>query len=211
MFPGPGYILLFKIPIIWNTDYLSSTHSPRSHYTVSGDTVLKWMRKCALFCVCHSLCTGNGAEDGISEVTFTAHVVYKSNWGHVPAATVKFFSISFFFCILTYVIIYILIHHIIFWLYLYFLNILYFLSTPVLTSSIDVVLYFLLDKNIGTSLLFIIELYDNMIIVEILALSVAFHVKFVQNAIAIKWLVLEILRHKRFGVPCIATYSWLLR
>ena len=33
---------------------------------------------------------------------------------------------SFFFCILTYVIIYVLIHHIIFWLYLYFLNILYF-------------------------------------------------------------------------------------
>ena len=31
-----------------------------------------------------------------------------------------------FFCILTYAIIYILIHHIIFWLYLYFLNILYF-------------------------------------------------------------------------------------
>ena len=35
-------------------------------------------------------------------------------------------SISFFFCILTYAIIYVLIHHIIFWLYLYFLNILYF-------------------------------------------------------------------------------------
>ena len=31
-----------------------------------------------------------------------------------------------FFCILTYAIIYVLIHHIIFWLYLYFLNILYF-------------------------------------------------------------------------------------
>ena len=30
-----------------------------------------------------------------------------------------------FFCILTYAIIYVLIHHIIFWLYLYFLNILY--------------------------------------------------------------------------------------
>ena len=33
---------------------------------------------------------------------------------------------SFFFCILTYAIIYVLMHHIIFWLYLYFLNILYF-------------------------------------------------------------------------------------
>ena len=43
-----------------------------------------------------------------------------------------------FFCILTYAIIYVLIHHIIFWLYLYFLNIL-FLSTPEPTSSIDVV------------------------------------------------------------------------
>ena len=46
----------------------------------------------------------------------------------------------YFFCILTYAIIYVLIHHIIFWLYLYFLNILYFFSsTLVLTSSIDVV------------------------------------------------------------------------
>ena len=35
-------------------------------------------------------------------------------------------SIFSFFCILTYAIIYVLIHHIIFWLYLYFLNILYF-------------------------------------------------------------------------------------
>ena len=35
-------------------------------------------------------------------------------------------SISSFFCILTYAIIYVLIHHIIFWLYLYFLNILFF-------------------------------------------------------------------------------------
>ena len=35
-------------------------------------------------------------------------------------------SISSFFCILTYAIIYVLIHHIVFWLYLYFLNILYF-------------------------------------------------------------------------------------
>ena len=35
-------------------------------------------------------------------------------------------SISSFFCILTYAIIYVLIHHIIFWFYLYFLNILYF-------------------------------------------------------------------------------------
>ena len=43
------------------------------------------------------------------------------------------------FCILTYyAIIYVLIHHIIFWLYLYFLNILYFSGTPILTSSIDV-------------------------------------------------------------------------
>ena len=45
----------------------------------------------------------------------------------------------FFFCILAYAIIYVLIHHIIFLLYLYFLNIVYFSSTPVLTSSIDVV------------------------------------------------------------------------
>ena len=35
-------------------------------------------------------------------------------------------SISYIFCILTYAIIYVLIHHITFWLYLYFLNILYF-------------------------------------------------------------------------------------
>ena len=35
-----------------------------------------------------------------------------------------------FFCILTYAIIYVLIHHIIFWLYLYFLNILYFFKYP---------------------------------------------------------------------------------
>ena len=35
-------------------------------------------------------------------------------------------SISSFYCILTYAIIYVLVHHIIFWLYLYFLNILYF-------------------------------------------------------------------------------------
>ena len=35
-------------------------------------------------------------------------------------------SISSLFCILTYAIIYVLIHHIMFWLYLYFLNILYF-------------------------------------------------------------------------------------
>ena len=35
-------------------------------------------------------------------------------------------SISSFFCILAYAIIYVLIHHIIFWLYLCFLNILYF-------------------------------------------------------------------------------------
>ena len=35
-------------------------------------------------------------------------------------------SISSFFCILAYAIIYVLIHHIIFWLYLYFLNIIYF-------------------------------------------------------------------------------------
>ena len=48
-------------------------------------------------------------------------------------------SISSCFCILTYAIIYVLIHHLIVWLYLYFLNILFFSSTPVLTSSIDVV------------------------------------------------------------------------
>ena len=37
-----------------------------------------------------------------------------------------FFKHQLGFCILTYAIIYVLIHHIIFWLYLYFLNILYF-------------------------------------------------------------------------------------
>ena len=42
-------------------------------------------------------------------------------------------SISNFFCTFTYAIIYVLIRHIIFWLYLYFS------STPVLTSSIDLV------------------------------------------------------------------------
>ena len=47
-------------------------------------------------------------------------------------------SISSFFCIVTYPIIYVLIHHIIFWPYLYFLNILYFFNTPVQTSSIDI-------------------------------------------------------------------------
>ena len=49
-------------------------------------------------------------------------------------------SISSFFCILTYAIIYVLIHHIIFLLYLYFWNILFFSSTHVQTSSVDVVL-----------------------------------------------------------------------
>ena len=44
-----------------------------------------------------------------------------------------------FFCIFTFAIIYVLIHHIIVWLYLYFLNIPIFLSTSVLTSSIGVV------------------------------------------------------------------------
>ena len=39
-------------------------------------------------------------------------------------------SISSFLCILTYATIYVLIHHIIFWLYLYFLNILYFFKHP---------------------------------------------------------------------------------
>ena len=50
-------------------------------------------------------------------------------------------SISSIFCILTYAIVYVLIHHIIFRLYLYFFNnVLYFLSsTPVLTVFIDVV------------------------------------------------------------------------
>ena len=48
-------------------------------------------------------------------------------------------GISSCLCILTYAIKYVLIHHIIFWYHLYFLNILYFSSTPVLTSSIDVV------------------------------------------------------------------------
>ena len=37
-------------------------------------------------------------------------------------------SISSFFCILTYAIIYVSIHHIVFWLYPYFLNIIYFLK-----------------------------------------------------------------------------------
>ena len=40
-------------------------------------------------------------------------------------------SISSCFCILTYAILYILIHHIIFWLWFYFWNVLYFSSTPV--------------------------------------------------------------------------------
>ena len=50
---------------------------------------------------------------------------------------------------LTYAIIYVLIQHIIFWLYLYFLNILYFSSTLVLTSSIDLVfvLYIWINFN----------------------------------------------------------------
>ena len=50
-------------------------------------------------------------------------------------------SISLFFCILTYAIIYALIHHIIFWaLSLLLKYSLFSLFTPVLTSSIDVVL-----------------------------------------------------------------------
>ena len=54
----------------------------------------------------------------------------------------------YFFCILTYAIIYVLIHHIIFRLYLYFLNIVpYFLSTPVLTFSIDVVFILSIDVS----------------------------------------------------------------
>ena len=57
-------------------------------------------------------------------------------------------SISSFFCILTYAIIYVLIHHIIFWLNLYFLNVLYlFSSTPVLTSSIDVIFVLSMRKH----------------------------------------------------------------
>ena len=49
-------------------------------------------------------------------------------------------SISSFSCIFTYAIAYVLLHYIIFRLYLYFLNnVLYFSSTPVLTFSIDVV------------------------------------------------------------------------
>ena len=60
-------------------------------------------------------------------------------------------SISSFLCILTYAIIYVLIHHIIYWLYLYFLNILYFSSTPVLSSPIDVVfVLFIGTKEITT-------------------------------------------------------------
>ena len=48
---------------------------------------------------------------------------------------------SSYFCILTYAIVYVLIHHMLFWLYLYVLNSLLFLSsTPVLTVSIDVVI-----------------------------------------------------------------------
>ena len=42
---------------------------------------------------------------------------------------------------------YVLIHHIIFWLYLSFLYILYFSSTPVLTSPLDKALDFLLDQE----------------------------------------------------------------
>ena len=51
--------------------------------------------------------------------------------------------------ILTYAIIYVLIHHIIFWLYLYFLNIFFFSSTHVLSSSIDVVLVLSIGINLG--------------------------------------------------------------
>ena len=47
---------------------------------------------------------------------------------------------SFCVCILTYAIIYVLIHHIIFQLYICFLKLFFiFSSTPVLTFSIDVV------------------------------------------------------------------------
>ena len=60
-----------------------------------------------------------------------------------------------FFCILTYAIIYVLIHHIIFLHSLYFLNI-FFSSTLVLTSSIDVVFILSIDSFIP--LTFIVRL-----------------------------------------------------
>ena len=58
-------------------------------------------------------------------------------------------STSSFLFILTYAIMYVLIHHITFWLYLYFLNIIcfYFSSSLALTSSIDVV--FLLSNRLS--------------------------------------------------------------
>ena len=52
------------------------------------------------------------------------------------AVGLTYWIVYHFFCILTYAIIYVLMHHIIFWLYLYSS---FFSSTPVLTSSIDVV------------------------------------------------------------------------
>ena len=42
------------------------------------------------------------------------------------AVGLTYWIVYLFFCILTYAIIYVLIHHMIFWLYLHFLNILYF-------------------------------------------------------------------------------------
>ena len=50
-----------------------------------------------------------------------------------------------FFCILKYAIIYVLIHHIIFWLYLYFVNILYFFKYSCTNIVIDV--FFILSKE----------------------------------------------------------------
>ena len=51
------------------------------------------------------------------------------------------------FCILTYAIVNVLIHHMLFRLYLYFLVFFIFSSTPVLTVSIDVVLIFSIQRN----------------------------------------------------------------
>ena len=55
------------------------------------------------------------------------------------AVGLTYWIVYLHFLYLAYAIIYVLIHHIIFLPYLYFLNILYYSSTPVLTSCIDIV------------------------------------------------------------------------
>ena len=63
-----------------------------------------------------------------------------TSWAVGLTYWIVYFHFFLLFCILTYVITYVLIHHIIFGFIFYFLNILYFFSsTPVLTSSIDIV------------------------------------------------------------------------